>query len=598
MRVIKIKQLQLVFMIALITFFIFGLLNNSFAIPLEAIEWPISEGGNGHYYMAVLVPEGITWDDAFTATTEVGGYLATITSQEENDFVYSLIIDKYAFWYIDDYGNSEGPWLGGHQPPCSPEPWCGWRWVTEEPFNYTNWGPYSPNNWGGDESRLCFFGYRTDEGGPQWNYVHNSSHLLGYIVEFSDFPGIWIDTGSMEITRRSHTATLLPNGKVLIAGGFNATSKYLSSAELYDPATGSFSPTGSMGTNRSNHTATLLPNGKVLITGGYYTHASAELYNPATGSFSFTGSMGTARARQTATLLQNGKVLITGGIDFNYKFLSSAEVYDPATGTFTPTGSMGKPRISHTATLLPNGNVLITGGQTYFIPIGDYLSLVELYDPATGSFSPTGSMGYDRADHTATLLTNGNVLVTGGEGSRYRDSEELYDLSNGTFSYTAGSMGRVRIDHSATLLPNGKVLVSGGYGNFTLASAELYDPSKGTFSFTGAMKTSRAEHSATLLPNGKVLVVGGETIDLNVEDELATAELYTTIEVSTWRLGDINNDSQVDISDVILVLRIALVIDSQVPCSDINNDKSVDISDVILTLRMALGIDPIKQCTE
>jgi hypothetical protein len=199
------------------------------------------------------------------------------------------------------------------------------------------------------------------------------------------------------------TATLLHNGKVLIAGGGEDSGFPMASAELYDPSTDSFNATGSMSRPRASNTATLLANGKVLIAGGRGAEeseermASAELYDPATGSFTATGSMGRPRAGHTATLLADGRVLIAGGASaYNPADLTSAELYDPDTGTFKPTGSMTTARNGQTATLLPSGKVLFAGGSD---------ETAELYDPATGSFSPTGPMSGPRLGHAATLLT-------------------------------------------------------------------------------------------------------------------------------------------------------------------------------------------------
>jgi WD40 repeat protein len=187
----------------------------------------------------------------------------------------------------------------------------------------------------------------------------------------------------MATARVAHTATLLPNGKVLVAGG-SGISFYLASAELYDPATGTWSTTGSMATARRYHTATLLPNGKVLVTGGYNGSylASSELYDPATGTWSTTGSMATTRQSQTATLLPNGKVLVTGGYN-DIAYLAGTELYDPATGTWTTTGSMATAHYYHTATLLPNGTALVTGGAND----SGYLNSAELYNVGFG-FTP------------------------------------------------------------------------------------------------------------------------------------------------------------------------------------------------------------------
>ena len=257
--------------------------------------------------------------------------------------------------------------------------------------------------------------------------------------------GIFKATGSMREARENHTATLLSNDKVLIAGGwYNEEEDSLSGAELYDPATGIFMTTGSMLTARYGHTATLLPNGKVLIAGGYGGYgednwlSSLELYNPVTGIFTPVGNMTTARDGHTATLLSNGKVLITGGMGLEEDILYSAELFDPVTEAITATGSMLTARSYHTATLLPNGKVLIAGGYNYNDYNADeYLPSAEIFDPATGIFTATGSMLTSRSDHTATLLTNGKVLIVGGDNVGYFSSAEIYDPATGTFTRTA-----------------------------------------------------------------------------------------------------------------------------------------------------------------
>jgi hypothetical protein len=286
-----------------------------------------------------------------------------------------------------------------------------------------------------------------------------------------------------------------------------------------------FKATGSMGTARTSHTATLLSNGKVLVTGGSAGGpprdgppgpptllATAELFDPTSGTFTGTGSMSIVRIGHTATLLKNGKVLVTGGGPFPVQngippyALASAELFDPTSGTFTPTtGSMSVGRYGHTATLLNNGTVLVTGGDNGL----GALPTADLFDPTSETFTPTtGNMSVARVGHTATLLSDGRVLITGGGGN----TAELFDPASETFTPTTGSMETARSYHTATLLDDGKVLVTGGVdsNNQALASAELFDPTTDTFTpTTGTMETVRSEHTATLLSDGTVLVAGG-----------------------------------------------------------------------------------------
>jgi hypothetical protein len=330
--------------------------------------------------------------------------------------------------------------------------------------------------------------------------------------------GGFLPTGNMLSARFRNTLTLLPDGRVLAAGGLSpcCPTLYLASAELYDPISGTFSATGNMSNGREFGTATLLQSGKVLVVGGHNgtnPNVSADLYDPATGAFLTTGNLNTPRAGHGATLLPNGKVLVTGGY-FNGS-LASAELYDPTAGTFTPAGNMTAARYFHTATLLPSGKVLLAGGV-------DAANTAELYDPSTGSFTTTGSMNMPRWRHTASLLADGKVLVTGilpfGSGG---PTAEIYDPGTGSFSPT-GNMGVPRWGHQATVLQDGTVLITGG-----AAGAELYSPQTGTFGSAGVLAIGAA--AATLLQNGEVLVTGAPEF---VTEVSATAEIWSTSVVS------------------------------------------------------------------
>jgi N-acetylneuraminic acid mutarotase len=365
--------------------------------------------------------------------------------------------------------------------------------------------------------------------------------------------GTWSVTGSLATPRYSHTATLLPGGKVLVAGGFSNSFPPLASVELYDPASGTWTTTGSLVASRTSHTAVLLLNGKVLVAGGEGADgnpvATAELYDPGTGIWSATGSFADARIDHTMTLLPNGKVLIAGGRYDSFSVFRSAQLYDPASGTWSATGSLAVGRIGHTATLLPNGKVLVAGGYDFDAGL---LASAELYDPASGTWTSTGSLIAGRSDHTATLLPNGKVLIAGGDISA--GGSELYDPASGTWS-VSGSLNVSRIYHAAVLLPSGEVLVAGGFGNgAALDSVELYEPGDGTWSATGNLALGRYTHTLTVLPNGIVLIAGG--IDRNngpFADPLARADLYTPAALTPGTLGNISTRLRVETGDNVLI---------------------------------------------
>ena len=330
--------------------------------------------------------------------------------------------------------------------------------------------------------------------------------------------GHFARAGRMVSARAAHAAILLPDGQVLLVGGYDESGYYLASAELFDPATGRFGSNGPvpslMTAARSWHTATSLPDGRVLMVAGddYLcdqgcdSFASAELFDPRTGLFARTGSLHRGRDSHTATLLQDGRVLVAGGYDNDA--LADAELYDPSSGKFAATGRLRTARRDHGAILLGDGSVLVVGGLN---KDDEAVASAERYDPATGTFARAGSMTHEREYPVLTLLADGRVLILGGlEGNgdsdeqRIVDVVELYDPATGTFQ-GAGELETGRSGYTATLLPDGRVLLAGGTDQTgALRSAQLYDPETGTLTATGSMSAPRYGHTATLLSDGRV----------------------------------------------------------------------------------------------
>lgn len=317
----------------------------------------------------------------------------------------------------------------------------------------------------------------------------------------------------MTSKRAAHTATLLNNGKVLIAGGFVAGGGSLASAEVFDPAAKTFTSAESMTVARASHTATRLPNGKVLISGGYngdYLH-SAEVYDPATNRFTSAGRMVTSRSGHVATVLNNGKILLAGGTGTGWTFLADAELYDPLINSFTATGGMATARESHTATLLGDGKVLITGGHKGRRSEITIYTSAEIYNPGSGTFTVTGNLTVKRHKHDATRLADGRVLIIGGSDERdgdgaYRNAE-VFDPANGNFTAVKNNMNtaRYKLQGTAILLKSGRVLIAGGANR-----AEVFNPATNSFALAdGDMGTKRLFATATLLKDGQVLITGG-----------------------------------------------------------------------------------------
>jgi hypothetical protein len=286
------------------------------------------------------------------------------------------------------------------------------------------------------------------------------------------------------------SATLLDDGRVLVVG---------KRAELYDPATATFTPTGPPATDYGQGASARLADGRVLVVSAL--ELAAELYDPTTGVFAAVpGSMKTvlealsrplaAEPSATPVVLSDGRVLLAGR--------AAAGIFDPDTGELGPTAPMAEVRPSgSTATLLDDGRVLVAGGAP----------VAEVYDPATGTFSPTGPLTSALHYHTATVLDDGRVLLAGGESQ----AAQLFDPATGSFTPT-GSMATARSMHTATLLPDGRVLVIGGADGSSDRSvartAELYDPATGQFSQAPDPTGDRRAATAITLDNGDVLVLG------------------------------------------------------------------------------------------
>jgi hypothetical protein len=313
-------------------------------------------------------------------------------------------------------------------------------------------------------------------------------------------------TGSMTVARTGQTITMLHDGRVLLTGGDQNAGfrSQLASAEIYDPGSGTFTATGSMSTPREGHTATMLRDGRVLVAGGspngIQTTGSAEIYDPANGTFSNTGHLNQPRVAHVAVLLGTGEVLIAGGgrggMPGGYISYDTAEEYDPVRGRFTTVRShMTSDRVGAAAVKLNDGRVLIVGGKSGRMVTGRFrnlssltpLNTAEIFDPESGTFIRTGDMSAPHYLATATLLNDGNVLVVGGWRIQgpvvvgMRDAD-VYQPETNRF-YRAGQTNVARLTNTATLLSDGEVLIAGGVAEKGLitASVEFYSPKQHLF---------------------------------------------------------------------------------------------------------------------
>lgn len=322
----------------------------------------------------------------------------------------------------------------------------------------------------------------------------------------------WIPAADMASARVFATATLLRDGRVLVAGGQNGDG-ILATSEFYDPALNVWQVGPSIFVGRTGHTATLLTDGRVLIAGGLTALSpppsamTGLLYDPADGEWHTTPGSMVIRAAHTATLLDSGKVLVAGG--WNGDPMADAKLFDPSNGTFSDAGSMSTPRYDHVAAKLPDGRVLVAGGGTGSGGMAP-TATVEIYDPASNSWTQAADLAFARRLPAVVVMSSGKAMVIGGvAGNVPVAATEIYDAASNSWS-SSGSLSSGRGYLSATLLPGGSVLASGGSGSTGPSDqSDLYRPATGQWTYAGSMLETRSQHVALLLPDGQVLVLGG-----------------------------------------------------------------------------------------
>lgn len=376
--------------------------------------------------------------------------------------------------------------------------------------------------------------------------------------------GQWTSAGNLPSASswygQNEGAVTLSDDTVLVAGGADGSAAALATAAIFDPAAETWTATGPLQTPRRLHTTTALADGKVLVAGGISGPAqfpapglaSAELFDPAAGTWTGTGAMHQARWGHSAVRLADGTVLVAGGTTIrsgqSVRALRSAEVYDPATGDWTEATPMTDARSGHAAVVLGNGRVLVAGGT---VPVSRddeaALAFCELYNADTDTWTPTGDLLAPRGRHQAALVSATTVLVTGGaapgapsDGTFDPNSlatAELFTQSAGTWSAVQDMPGG-RTLHRAVPLGANKILVVGGTGDARddagYASALIFDTAAGTWATAGGLGTGRWAFAAAALPDDRVLVTGGvvrsglAAASPDVDELTASTEIFST----------------------------------------------------------------------
>lgn len=356
--------------------------------------------------------------------------------------------------------------------------------------------------------------------------------------------GSWADAGTLSVGRYAPGAALLPDGRVVVAGGYSfETNRTHATSDVFDPKEATWSEGPTMRFDRNFPETIPLPSGDTLFAAGFRartgTTATSERLDAKRLRFAQDAEDGappTVEERELFSVcrLQDGRFLLTGGFTtLRKKTLPSAEIYDPVTRVFKATaGQMLHARFGHTSVLLPDGRVLIVGGKT--IPTEERILPAELFDPKTGAFAETGALATGRDRPTAWMISPARALVAGGSAAEGGTTParrcEVYDVATGKFA-PGPELLRDRMAHTATLLGDGRMLLVGGWSsseNATTRQAELWDPPQQRFVPAGRLRHGRHDHAAVRLQDGRVLVAGGKeapAVD-GVESPLA-AEVWT-----------------------------------------------------------------------